>query len=72
MSRVGMPHDNAVDESLFSSLKHEPAHQEQFADTDEARCKVFGYIEAFHNRQRKHESLDYCSPGQFEMSKECA
>ena len=72
MSRVGMPYDNAVVESFFSSLKNELTHHEQFADTQDARYKVFAYIEVFYNRQRKHQSLDYCSPEQFEMSKECA
>lgn len=72
MSRVGMPYDNAVVESFFSSLKNELTHHEQFASVDEARSKVFDYIEVFYNRQRKHESLDYRSPEQFEMSRECA
>jgi len=72
MSRVGMPYDNAVVESFFSSLKNELTHHEQFADPDEARCKVLDYIEVFYNRQRKHQSLNYCSPEQFEKRTECA
>jgi putative transposase len=72
MSRVGMPYDNAVVESFFSSLKNELTHHEQFADTHEARGKVFDYIEVFYNRQRKHQSLNYCSPEQFEIQQECA
>jgi putative transposase len=72
MSRVGMPYDNAVVESFFSSLKNELTHHEQFVDPEEARRKVFDYIEVFYNRQRKHQSLNYHSPEQFEMSKVCA
>lgn len=66
MSRKGMPYDNAVMESFFSSLKHELTHHEQFKTLDEARYKTFNYIEVFYNRQRKHSSLDYRSPAQFE------
>lgn len=66
MSRKGMPFDNAVVESFFSSLKHELTHHEQFNTLDEARYKIFNYIEVFYNRQRKHSSLGYRSPEQFE------
>ena len=67
-----MPYDNAVVESFFSSLKNELTHHERFADVDEARSKLFDYIEIFYNRQRKHQALSYRSPEQFEMSRECA
>ncbi len=67
MSRKGMPYDNAVMESFFSSLKQELTHHEQFNDREEARSKVFDYIEVFYNRQRLHSALDYRSPEMFEM-----
>ena len=66
MSRKGMPYDNAMMESFFASLKQELTHHERFADRDEARSKVFEYIEVFYNRQRLHSGLDYHSPDQFE------
>lgn len=66
MSRKGMPYDNAMMESFFASLKQELTHHERFADRDEARAKVFEYIEVFYNRQRLHSALDYQSPEQFE------
>jgi len=66
MSRVGMPYDNAVAESFFSSLKNELTHHEQFATIDEARHKLFDYMEVFYNRQRKHQALGYRSPVEFE------
>jgi len=66
MSRVGMPYDNAAAESFFSSLKNELTHHEQFATIDEARYKLFDYIEVFYNRQRKHQALGYRSPVEFE------
>jgi len=65
MSRKGMPHDNAMMESFFSSLKQELTHHERFADRDDARSQVFDYI-VFYNRQRLHSGLGYRSPAQFE------
>lgn len=66
MSRKGVPYDNAMMESFFSSIKHELTHHERFTDRDEARCKVFDYIEVFYNRQRLHSALGYRSPVEFE------
>jgi len=67
MSRKATPYDNAVMESFFSSLKQELTHHERFKTRDEARSKVFDYIEVFYNRQRLHSSLDYRSPAMFEQ-----
>ena len=47
-------------------MKNELTHHEQFATIDEARSRVFEYIEVFYNRKRKHQSLNYRSPTQFE------
>ena len=68
MSRTGMPYDNAVVESFFSSLKNELTHHEQYLTNDAARARVFDYIEVFYNRQRRHSSLGYCSPVAFESA----
>lgn len=70
MSRKGMPYDNAVMESFFSSLKQELTHHEHFKDRDAARARIFEYIESFYNRQRLHSSLDYRSPEAFERMAE--
>lgn len=67
MSRKGMPYDNAVMESFFSSLKQEMTHHQRFKTRDEARSHVFDYIEVFYNRQRLHSSLNYQSPMMFEQ-----
>lgn len=70
MSRKGMPYDNAVMESFFSSLKQELTHHERFKDRDAARAHIFEYIESFYNRQRLHSSLGYRSPEAFERTAE--
>jgi len=66
MSRRGNCYDNAVAESFFSSLKNELVNHCSFKTRDEARTAVFEYIEVFYNRQRRHQSLDYVSPLDYE------
>lgn len=66
MSRKGNCYDNAVSETFFHSLKTELMDEMPFRTRDEARAKVFDYIEVFFNRQRLHSTLGYLSPAQFE------
>ena len=66
MSRPGMPYDNAVAESFFSTLKLELAPDKSFLSREAARLAVFDYIEAFYNRTRMHSALGYQSPAQYE------
>jgi len=68
MSRKGDCWDNAPMESLFASLKKELIHGEDFATRAEARAAVFEYIEVFYNRQRRHSTLGYVSPADFEQT----
>ena len=68
MSRRGNCYDNAVAESFFSSLKNELVNHCSFKTREEARTAVFEYIEVFYNRQRRHQSLDYVSPVDYERS----
>lgn len=66
MSRPGNCWDNAVVESFFSSLKRELVHHETYADRASARRSLFEYIEVFYNRTRRHSTLGYRSPAEFE------
>lgn len=66
MSRRGDCWDNAAMESFFSSLKMERCHRRQYRNRDEARSDVFDYIERFYNPQRRHSTLGYLSPVEFE------
>jgi putative transposase len=68
MSRKGNCWDNAVAESFFATLKTEMVHQRHFATRIEARTAVFEYIEVFYNRRRRHSSLGYLSPAEFEAN----
>lgn len=66
MSRAGMPYDNAMVESFFSSLKNELTHHMRFDSVEQAKRHLFDYIEVFYNRKRRHQALGYRSPVQFE------
>lgn len=66
MSRKGNCYDNAVVESFFGSLKNEMVAFERFKTRQEAALKLFEWIEAFYNRIRRHSSLGYLSPVDYE------
>ena len=66
MSRRGNCWDNAVMESFYSRLKVELIYAEQYRSIEEARSGIFEYIEVFYNRLRRHSSLGYVSPAEFE------
>jgi transposase InsO family protein len=66
MSRKGNCYDNACVESFFSSLKNELVAFERFRSRAEAQLKIFEWIEVFYNRFRRHSTLGYLSPVDFE------
>jgi transposase InsO family protein len=66
MSRKANCWDNAVVESFFSTLKHELVHRCTFASHAEARSAIFEYVEGFYNRRRRHSTLGYVSPAEYE------
>jgi transposase InsO family protein len=68
MSRRGDCWDNAPMESFFASLKRELVHHEDYATRDQARASIFEYIEAFYNRVRRHSSLGYVAPAEYERT----
>ena len=67
MSRSGNVWDNAAMESFFSSLKTERIARRIYRTRDEARADVFDYIERFYNTKRRHSTIGYVSPMEFEM-----
>ena len=66
MSRSGNCYDNAMMESFFATLKAECVHQ-RYTSRHEARAVIFDYIERWYNRRRRHSSLGYLSPADFEQ-----
>lgn len=68
MSRSGDCWDNAVMESFFSTLKTERTSRKNYPSRDEARADVFDYIERFYNPRRRHSTLGYLSPVDYEKA----
>lgn len=67
MSRRGQCWDNAPTESWFGTLKQETGlgkwPLENLKEVEEA---IFNWVETWYNTKRRHSSLDYCSPVEFE------
>jgi putative transposase len=68
MSRSGNVWDNAAMESFFSSLKTERTARKVYRTRDAARADVFDYIERFYNVVRRHSTLGYVSPAEYEQN----
>jgi len=66
MSSKGNCYDNAPTESFFSTLKRELVYRTSYKTREEAKQSLFEYIEVFYNRQRRHSTIGYLSPMQFE------
>jgi len=66
MSGRGSCYDNAPVESFFSLLKRERIRRQIYATREEAKTDVFDYIERFYNRWRRHATLGYVSPVEYE------
>jgi len=68
MSRAGEVWDNSAMESFFSSLKTERSARKVYRSREQARADVFDYIERFYNPVRRHSTLGYVCPVEFEMA----
>ncbi len=66
MSGKGDCYDNAVVESFFKTLKTELVYQQEYRTREEAERSIFEYVEVFYNRKRRHSSLGYVSPCEYE------
>ena len=65
---VGDAFDNAMMESLWSSIQNELLNRKKWTTRLELSNAMFEYIEVFYNRQRRPSSLDYVLPVEFELS----
>lgn len=61
--------DNAVAESFFATIKKELVHRHPWPSRRDLSSAVFDYIEAFYNRQRRHSTLGYLSPQEYERGR---
>ena len=70
MSRKGNCYDNAPTKSFFASLKRELVYCTTFATREEARGALFEWIVCWYNRKRRHSTLGYVSPEEFEQQQQ--
>jgi transposase InsO family protein len=63
---VGDCYDNAVAESFFATLKVELLHRQVWPTRVAARLAIFEYVEVWYNRQRRHSTLDYATPAEYD------
>ena len=66
MGSVGDAYDNAMAESFFATLECELIDRRRFRTPGEAEPVVFEWIEGWYNTRRRHSSLGYRSPSEFE------
>jgi putative transposase len=66
VGRTGICYDNAVAESFFATLKKELIHVHPWPDIDILRLAVFEYIESYYNRRRRHSTIGYDTPIEYE------
>jgi transposase InsO family protein len=66
MSKKGDCWDNAVAESFFHTLKVELIHRMRFKTREEAKARIFEYVEMYYNTRRAHSTLGYLSPFDYE------
>jgi len=70
MGSVGDSFDNAVAESFFATLKGELVHRRPWPTRAAARSAIFEYVESWYNRRRRHSTLGYRSPADFERTRD--
>jgi transposase InsO family protein len=68
MSGVAQCWDNAPVESFFATLKRELVHDEKYTTREAAKASIFEYVEVFYNRVRRHSSLGFVSPAEYERT----
>jgi len=67
VGKTGICYDNAVSESFFATIKKELVHLRPWPTLARLRTELFAYIESYYNRKRRHSTLDYLSPEQYEL-----
>jgi putative transposase len=68
MGSVGDAYDNAMAESFFATLERELLNRRRFKSQAEAKMAVFEWIEGWYNPHRRHSSLGYRSPVNYECA----
>ena len=67
MGRTGTCYDNAVAESFFATYKKELVHTRPWPDLTAVRTATFEWVETYYNRTRRHSTLGYLTPEEYEL-----
>ena len=67
LGRTGICYDNAVSESFFATYKKELVHTRPWPDLSAVRTATFEWIETYYNRTRRHSTLNYLTPEEYEL-----
>ena len=67
MGRTGTCYDNAVSESFFATYKKELIHTRPWPNIKYLRREAFDWIETYYNTTRRHSTLEYLSPTEYEL-----
>ena len=59
--------DNAVAESFFATYKKELIHTRPWPNIDQPKTATFTWIETYYNRTRRHSTLNYLTPLEYEL-----
>jgi putative transposase len=67
LGRTGTCYDNAVAESFFATYKKELIHTRPWPNIKHVKNATFDWIETYYNTTRRHSSLDYLTPAEYEL-----
>ncbi len=67
LGRTGICFDNAVSESFFATYKKELIHTRPWPTIKDLKSRTFDWIESYYNRRRRHSTLGYLTPEEYEL-----
>ena len=67
LGRTGICYDNAVAESFFATYKKELIHIRPWPDLVSVKLETFDWIETYYNTARRHSTLGYLTPAEYEL-----
>lgn len=67
LGRTGVCWDNAVAESFFATYKKELVHTRPWPDLKTLRAETFTWIEGYYNTTRRHSTLGYLTPREYDL-----
>jgi transposase InsO family protein len=67
LGRTGICYDNAVSESFFATYKKELVHAQPWPSLKDLKKATFDWIETYYNTQRRHSTIGYLTPREYEL-----